>query len=266
MKHIIIMGATSGIGLRVAEMYARAGWRVGAAGRKENVLKELKQKFPEQVEWERIDVTADDASLRLGQLIHKTGGMNIYLHVSGIGFENNRLIAEEELSTLQTNVIGFARMVGTAFRHFRDKCGGKGQIAAITSVAGTNGIGELASYSSSKRFQQTYLTALEQLSNMQGMNMTFTDIRPGWVRTPLLKPDRKYPFTMELDEVAPLVVRAIRTKRRVVVIDWRWNIGYQLWRLIPNCLWVKLDVPVSQPTNPRQEKQNAAIEAATANP
>ena len=34
MKRIVIMGATSGIGLHVAEALAATGWRVGVAGRK----------------------------------------------------------------------------------------------------------------------------------------------------------------------------------------------------------------------------------------
>ena len=45
-KKIIIMGATSGLGLRLAEAYASLGWRVGVAGRKETPMKALKQMFP----------------------------------------------------------------------------------------------------------------------------------------------------------------------------------------------------------------------------
>ena len=69
MKHIVIMGATSGIGLRVAEIYATAGWRVGVAGRKDDVMKELQKRFPEKVEWEHIDVTQKCAVTKLERLI-----------------------------------------------------------------------------------------------------------------------------------------------------------------------------------------------------
>ena len=153
--------------------------------------------------------------------------MDIYLHVAGIGFENSSLEVAEEVSTVETNVVGFTRMVDTAFRYFRDKCSGIGHIAAITSIAGTNGIGELASYSSSKKFQ---------LANKQGLKISFTDIRPGWIRTPLLKPDREYPMTMELEDIIPAIIKALIRKSRMVVIDKRWNVGYNLWRLIPNRL------------------------------
>lgn len=38
MKRIIIIGATSGIGLEVARCYLKDGWQVGVAGRREEEL------------------------------------------------------------------------------------------------------------------------------------------------------------------------------------------------------------------------------------
>lgn len=263
MKRIVIIGATSGIGLKVAEMYATAGWRVGVAGRKDEVMKDLAKRFPKNIEWEHIDVTHREAPARLKNLIEKLGGMDIYLHVSGVGFENVTLNAEHETDTVRTNVLGFTQLVATAFKYFRDN-GGKGQIAAVTSIAGTKGIGELASYSSSKKYQQTYLQALEQLANMQGLRIAFTDIRPGWVRTPLLKDNQEYPMTMELEDIVPLVVRAIRKKTRVAVIDWRWAVGYFFWKLLPGRLWVRIPVKVSKPAAPAQIAENTVEENAAA--
>ena len=260
MKRIVIMGATSGIGLRVAEMYATAGWRVGIAGRKDEVMKDLKNRFPEEIEWAHIDVTRREAPRQLKDLIEKLGGMDIYLHVSGIGYENLSLNTERETATVRTNVLGFTQMVATAFKYFRDNNDGKGQIAAVTSVAGTKGIGELASYSASKKFQQTYLQALEQICSIQSLKIRFTDIRPGWIRTPLLEDDREYPMTMDLDSVAPIIVRAIRKRIRVAVVDWRWAIGWFFWRLIPGFLWVKLPVSVSRPATKPETVENTIIE------
>jgi short-subunit dehydrogenase len=266
MKHIVIMGATSGIGLRVAEIYATAGWRVGVAGRKDDVMKELQKRFPKRIEWEHIDVTHKDSVMRLERLIKNLGGMDIYLHVSGIGYESTGLNTSEEVATAETNVVGFTRMIDTAFRYFRDKCAGVGHIAAITSIAGTKGIGELASYSSSKKYQQTYLTALEQLANMEGMQISFTDIRPGWIRTPLLKADREYPMTMELEEIMPAIIKALIRKSRVVVIDCRWRAAYYLWRLIPDCFWVKMPLRVSTSANKEEIAENTVVEEAEETP
>ena len=60
MKKIIIIGATSGIGLEVARCYLKAGWQVGVAGRREEELEKLRQSAPGQVCTQRIDVTREE--------------------------------------------------------------------------------------------------------------------------------------------------------------------------------------------------------------
>ena len=99
------------------------------------------------------------------------------------------------MNIIATNLGGFARMLCAAYRYFRDN-NRKGSIAAVTSVAGTNGIGRLSAYSASKKGAQAYMVALEQLANAEGADVSFTDIRPGWIRTPLLVEGLKYPMEM----------------------------------------------------------------------
>lgn len=243
------MGASSGIGLAVAEAFASRGVKVGLAARKTEKLDALKDKYPDNVEVESIDVNRPGAPEKLGKLVEKLGGMDIYFHVAGIGYENLTLDPQREVDIIETNAAGFARMTCTAYRYFRSN-GIKGQIAAVTSVAGTNGIGRLSAYSASKKCAQTYLVALEQLANAEKSGITFTDIRPGWIRTPLLFDDRSYPMEMSLDYVVPKIIKAIVRKERVAVIDWRFNILVGLWRCIPNCLWTKVNIPISTPDAP----------------
>lgn len=247
MKRMVIMGASSGIGQRVAEEFASRGIKVGLAARRVEELKKLQAKYPDMIEYERIDINSSEAPSLLGKLIKRIGGMDIYFHVAGIGYENLNLDPEREVDIIETNAAGFARMVSTAYRYFRDE-NRKGRIAAITSVAGTNGLGRLSAYSASKRCAQTYLVALEQLAKEEKANVSFIDIRPGWIRTPLLHNDQSYPLEMSLDYAVPRIIRAIVRKERVAVIDWRWNMVVGLWRCLPNVLWVKMDLPVAVPT------------------
>lgn len=249
MKKIVIMGASTGIGYAVAEALASRGVKVGVAARHTSNLKALKEKYPDCVEYESVDITHRDAPAKLDELIEKLGGMDIYFHVAGIGYENLTLDPEREVEIINTNASGFARMVCAAYRYFRDN-GVKGQIAAVTSVAGTKGIGRLSAYSASKKFDQTYLVALEQLANEEGADISFTDIRPGWVKTPLIDSDRKYPMEMTVDYVLPYILKAIVKKERVAVIDWRWNALVGGWRSIPNAVWVKMKVKISDPDTP----------------
>lgn len=246
MKRVVIIGASSGIGLAVAKAFASRGIRVGLAARHTDTLKDLKDTYPETVEYASIDITKPQACGQLRELIEKLGGMDIYFHVAGIGYENLTLDPEREVSIIQTNAAGFARMTCTAYRYFREK-GIRGQIAAVTSVAGTNGIGRLSAYSASKRCAQTYLVALEQLANAENAGITFTDIRPGWIRTPLLLPETKYPMEMTLEHALPLIIRAIVKKKRVAYIDARWGSLAAAWRLLPDRLWVKVKMKISDP-------------------
>lgn len=238
-KRIIIIGATSGIGRKVAEVYITQGWKVGVAGRRAEELEALRKQAPDQIFTQVIDVTQPDSPEHLQALIKQVGGMDVFLLSSGIGKQNHDLEPEAELKTAATNVEGFIRMVTTAYHFFVRQ--GYGHLAAISSIAGTKGLGAAAAYSATKRFQNTYLDAMDQLARMNKLNITFTDIRPGFVATPLLKDDR-YPLLMDVTDVAEEIVQAIEKKKRIAIIDWKYRILVFFWRMIPHWLWVRLPV------------------------
>lgn len=239
MKRAIIIGATSGIGKEVARLLLQQGWYIGIAGRRTEALEALQTDSPKQVEIQRMDVTAEDAPMQLQRLIEKLGGMDLFFLSSGVGFQNRDLNPEIELNTAYTNVDGFIRMMTCAFHYFRKK--GCGHIAVISSIAGTKGLGVAPAYSATKRFQNTYIDALAQLSSMQHLNIHFTDIRPGFVATDLLK-NGKYPMLMHADVVAQHIVKALQKKKRVAIIDGRYRILVFFWRMIPRWLWEKLPI------------------------
>ena len=88
--------------------------------------------------------------------------------------------------------------------------------------------------------QSTYLQALEQLAHRQGLRIGFTDIRPGFVDTPLLTGSMHYPMLLDTTAVARTIVKAVVRRRHVVVIDWRWRLFTALWRRLPRCVWRRL--------------------------
>ena len=239
VRRVIIVGATSGIGLELAKGYMKAGWQVGVAGRREEELEKLRWSSPGQVFIQKIDVTAEDASCLLQLLIDKMEGMDLFILSSGIGKQNLSLVPDIELQTAATNVRGFIRMVGVAYHHFEKQ--GHGHLAVISSIAGTKGLGSAPAYSATKRFQNTYIDALDQLARMNNLHISFTDIRPGFVATPLLKDD-KYPLLMNASKVASHIIKALNNKKRVAVIDWRYRIIVFFWNLIPRWLWVRLPI------------------------
>lgn len=245
MPKAIIMGATSGIGRRVAELLISDGWQLAVCGRNEAALDELcALKSDGSVSKCVIDVTADGAEELLRKSIAdiESDGvrLDLYFHISGVGSQNKSLGSDIEERTVMTNALGWTRMVGVAYRHFASV--GRGHIAVISSIAGTRGLGAAPSYSATKAFQNTYIEALAQQAKMRGLDICFTDIRPGFVRTPLLGSSPQYPMLMEVEPVAQAIVKAVKKKRSVIVIDWKWRIVTAFWRLIPHFVWRRLRV------------------------
>ena len=233
MKRAIVIGASSGIGMEVARQLLQQGWTLGVAARRVELLQSLGAS-----EVEQIDVTSDDATSRLRSLIDRLGGMDLFFYASGIGRQNHELHEDIELSTVTTNGLGFTRMVGEAYRYFAGQ--GGGHIAAITSIAGTKGLGPAPSYSATKAMQNVYLQALEQQACTRGLNIRFTDIRPGFVDTALLNGDFHYPMMLQPQKVAQEIVAAINRRQHIRVIDWRYRLLTALWRRIPRCLWRRI--------------------------
>lgn len=238
-KRIVVVGATSGIGLDVARLFISRGWFVGVAGRNTQMLDALKQENPSQVYTAVIDITHSDAPERLSHLIEEMNGMDVYFHSSGIGYNNPQLDETKELDTLRTNGEGFTRMIGAAYRYFRLRK--KGQIVAISSVAATRGMGSAPAYSATKRFQMHYLQSIRQLATTDSLHLTVTEIRPGFVDTPLLR-DGKYPMLMESKIVAQAIVKAVIRRKRLLTFDWRYRLLVAFWRMIPVRIWEKTRV------------------------
>ena len=239
-KKVIIIGATSGIGREVALIYIAQGWKVGVAGRREAELEALRSAYPEQVSAKALDVTKEDAPQKLQALIEQVGGMDVFLLSSGIGKQNPTLETGLELATAATNVEGFIRMTNAAFHYFEQQ--GHGHLAVISSIAGTKGLGAAPAYSATKGFQNIYMDALDQLARMKKLNIRFTDIRPGFVATPLLNNQKKYPMLMDAPIVALDIVSAIEKKKRVAIIDWKFRLLVGFWQLIPKWIWLRLPI------------------------
>ncbi len=251
-RKAIVMGATSGIGMEVARLLAERGWKVGIAGRRTERLEEVKNGSDNIVCSQQIDVTSPDAPELLRKLISLLGGMDLYFHSSGIGWQNNQLDMEKELRTVETNGVGFVRMVDTAFRWFAERENGyvdgqegkddtSARIACITSIAGTKGLGAAPAYSATKRFQSHYLECLCQQARKRHLDIRITDIRPGFVKTDLIA-GSNYPLQLDAKDVARSIVRAVEKGRSVKVIDWRYALLVSVWRLIPRWLWTRMKI------------------------
>ena len=246
MKKAIVIGASSGIGYEVARLLIEEGWTLGVAARREDRLQTLREGAEDRVKTAQIDVIKESVTEVLNQLITSIGGMDLFFYAAGVGRQNRDLTEDIEMMTVQTNALGFTRMIGEAYRYFAARQeqldGGNetkawGHIAAITSIAGTKGLGPAPAYSATKAMQNVYLQALEQQARQRGLRIRFTDIRPGFVDTALLAGDFHYPMMLRPERVASDIVAAVNAHAHIRVIDWRYRILTAFWRRIPRCLW-----------------------------
>lgn len=249
MKHtlrsVIVIGATSGIGRAVVEKLANEGVRVGIAGRREDRLKELQERFgDERISYRVMDVTEASATVALDELIAEIGTPDALLYASGIGKQNPTLDEDMELRTVETNCAGMVRIVDHFINYVKREPAynkkHKAHIAVITSVAGTMGMGPAPAYSATKSMQSAYLVALAQHARMQHIPITVGDIRPGFVATEILNPEKRYPMIMTAEQAAKYVTRSLRRHKRITIFDWRYKLLVGFWRLIPRYIWERM--------------------------
>ena len=190
--------------------------------------------------------------------------MDLYIHAAGIGHENVELDPKIEMNTVDTNASGFVRCIDAVVTLLRSQ-GTGGQIAAISSVAATRGLGASPAYSATKALQAHYLEALRQMVNAKGWDIRITDIRPGFVDTPLLE-GKKYPMTLPLPYAADHIVKAILKKKTVAWIDWKYQLLCAAWVCLPKIAWENLPVGFVPFYKPDSGKKAAAKAPDASNP
>ena len=236
-QKIAIIGATSGIGRRMAELYAEKGHRVGISGRRPELLEEMKQQFPQQIEYECFDVTGKENITKLKALINKIGGLDILIISAGTGEPSKELSWKIDKTTVDTNVNGFVEIANWAFNYFAAQ--DHGQLVAISSVAAIRGGSWAPAYNASKAFQSNYFEGLSIKARKLRKDITITCIEPGFVDTKMAKADGIF-WLVPLEKAARQIIRGIENKKRKVYISSRWWIIAKLMKYAPFWIYRKI--------------------------
>ena len=238
MKKIIIIGATSGIGKELASHYLAQGDIIGITGRRTDRLQEIRQENPSHVFVKEMDIKTNECTGDLDELINDMGGdVDVIILCSGVGLQNPKLETSIEVDTGETNVIGFIRIMTHAFNYFRNNKR-KGHLVGISSIAGTKALRQAPAYSSTKRFQSHYLSCLAQQANKEKLPLKITTIKPGFIRTALVK--QEYPLMIDVQTGGRLIFNAIEKQKRSSILPGRWRWIVLFWKLIPNRIWEKV--------------------------
>ena len=224
MKRIIIIGATSGIGLELARLFIKEGDMIGITGRRLHLLDDLQKQFPLQVVTECFDVMGNDNIVHLKSLIDELGGLDLLIYNSGYGDVSETLDWAIDKRTTLTNVNGFVEIVNYTFNYFVKQ--GRGQIAAISSLASLRENSQAPAYSASKAYMSIYMAGLYLKARRiqkkdRKMSIAITDVQPGFVDTKMAKGKKRF-WEAPVGKAARQIFKAIQKQKRKVYITRRW--------------------------------------------
>ena len=238
MKKAIVIGASSGIGRELAIRLAKDGYLVGLVARRRDLLLELKAEIGENAKVKVVDVTQADDNLGLIEdLAKELGGLDLVILNAGVGHINNDLDWGKEKAAIDVNVTGFTALAGASYKYFERQ--GRGHIVAISSVVALRGLGASPAYSASKAFISNYLQGLRQKAVKAKLDITVTDIKPGFVDTEMAKGATT--FWMASPELAASqIIQAIIRKKPHAYVIKRWRLIGWLFKVLPDCLYNKI--------------------------
>lgn len=238
MKKIIIIGATSGIGRGLAELYAQEDCLIGIVGRRENLLKEICTLDKNKLFYQACDITHTEITIScLEVLVNKIGGIDLLIICAGTGELNPNLSYLLEEPTIRTNVIGFTSIADWGFRYFEQQKGG--HLVTISSVGGIRGSGIAPAYNASKAYQINYMEGLRQKATKSPYPIYTTDIRPGFVDTAMAKGDGLF-WVTPVEKAVKQIKKAISRKKKIAYISERWRYVATLFRILPSAIYCRM--------------------------
>ncbi len=236
---ILIVGATSGIGRALFELYASQGHEVAVVGRRQEMLDEMCRQHSQGTVYAYCaDVTdVESTPVWLDGVWKDMAGVDVVIASAGVGELNPQLEYAKEVATLNTNVVGWTCLVDEVFNRFLAQ--GRGHLAVISSVGGQRGEPSAPAYTATKAFQINYAEALRKKARKSGLPIYVTDIRPGFVDTKMAQGEGLF-WVMPVEKVALQIARAIRRRRSVAVVTKRWRPIHFLWRHLPRFVYDRL--------------------------
>lgn len=221
-QHILITGASSGIGAALAELYAAPNIRLSLHGRHaerlEAVVARAKYKGA-LVTAKTGDVTnAEDltAWMRLCDAIYPLDLVIANAGISG-GTGGRNESEEQSRSIMDINVVGVMNTLFAAVPLMQERR--RGQIAIISSLASFRGFPGAPAYCASKAAVRVYGESLR--GSLANQNIEVNVVCPGFIKTPMTDVNRfPMPFLMPVDQAARLIRRGLERNQARIAFPW----------------------------------------------
>jgi len=231
-----VTGASSGLGMGLAMRLARDGFSVGLAARRKGLLDEVAGQIRDQGGTAAVfpcDVS-DKAQVAAAVLSCEKELGSIDLLVANAGVSMNTRIeafdSDEIERVVRINLLGAVYATEAVLGGMRER--GRGQIVAVSSIAGFSGLPMSAAYSASKGGMTNFFESLR--IDLRGSGVDVTVITPGFVRTPMTDHNKHaMPFLMDLEPAVALMARAIHKRKKSLAFPWPLAAIAWMARLLP---------------------------------
>jgi short-subunit dehydrogenase len=220
-RHVLITGASSGIGAALAQRYAGPGMTLSLTGRDPVRLQQVRdvcRSADANVEWHTADIAdADD----VGQWITDCDARRpVDLVIANAGIGGSAVIAPDSGETpavaqkiVGTNILGVVHTVIPLLPRFVAR--GKGHVVIMSSLAAYVGLPHSPLYSASKAGVRVYGQALRRLLAPSGVRVTI--VCPGFVETPMsASVQGPRPLMWSVERAADRIVRGIARGEREI--------------------------------------------------
>ena len=232
MKAVFITGGTTGIGMELAKLYAGRGWKVGVCGRDRAKFEESFETGKENVSFYAVDVAnREDLKAAISDF-SKSIGLDLLIANAGIGYKFKTKVPDFDWSykMVHVNLLGVMYAFEAALDVMVPR--GKGQLVAISSIAGYNGLPGVSAYSATKAAVQKYCESLHL--DLRQFNINVTTICPGFVETPLTSTNtHAMPFIVKAPRAAQLIARAIDKKKMIYAFPFFFATIVRILGLLP---------------------------------
>jgi NAD(P)-dependent dehydrogenase (short-subunit alcohol dehydrogenase family) len=238
---VLITGASSGIGLALAQHYIREGFAVIACGRNEQNLAKISSATP--LVFDITDIgQVSVASLHLQQLLKDNGWKlhHIILNAGSCEYIDDAMHFDSALffRVINTNVVA----MGYCLEHFLPLLSRGAQLGLMSSSATYLPFPRAEAYGASKAAIGYLGRSLRVDLAQHGIGVSV--ICPGFVKTPLTaKNDFAMPMQISAEQAATEIFNGMQRQRREIHFPTKFTWLLKLASLLPEKLLVYLLTP-----------------------
>lgn len=240
MRTVLILGATSDIGLAIARKFASEKYDVQLAGRNPAQLKPLQSDIEIRYGVGCSTHQFDAMNFETHQLFYNSLSPKPAISIYVIGYMTDNEKAGNDLSEtlkiIHSNYTGAVSILNIIAADYASK--NSGTIIGISSVAGNRGRQSNYIYGSAKAGFTTYLSGLR--NRMYHSNVHVMTVLPGFVYTKMTE-GLKLPklLTAKPEEVADAIYDGVIKKKNIIYIKWFWKWIMLIIISIPEAMFKK---------------------------